>query len=461
MEQQSFAHTPCDMNPPLTSFTRSSHHVLIHHHQHHTSFSSFPLLLFFFLLLTTTVTFTFGQPEASPWPKDLISFDDYAKSVNIFNQAIKHQSTNRTHAKLLYLESVRINPHLAEAYLNLGMVCDDNKEIEEAYLAAAKAASEGRNDNVYGDAMGNLGHHIVEDSGKGHDYHVVEQAIRYYEEGLRVVPKHMSNLYNLGIAYERQGKRQEAYNAYKRVLDLDSLHIGANLNAGNLCMYAGLHNLSLALHRRALQGYEKNGHDSWWRIGLLNNMGQTNLMMFEPAEAMRLYRKALAIDNDDRMTLFNMFKVKRQMCDWDGWETISVPQMITFTKIDLKKGPNTTMMPYDVTLLPVSKELIYQVAVANLHDKGGLTPPGRNLKMAADDVLLGLNNVLGGGGERGERRRTKQLNVVYYGYDFNNHPMGHLTCGVLERHDRTKVNVKVRCLFVFFFCALAFGGKHI
>ena len=50
-------------------------------------------------------------------------------------------------------------------------------------------------------------------------------------------------------------------------------------------------------------------------------------------------------------------------------------------------GPNTTMMPYDATLLPVSKSFILQVAVANLHDKMGLTPPTRDPLKSKDDAM--------------------------------------------------------------------------
>jgi len=312
----------------------------------------------------------------------------------------------------------------------------------------------------YADAMGNLGHHIVEDSGRGHDYHVVEKAIQYYNEGLRVMPGHTSIAYNLGIAYERQGKRQEAYDAYQVVLKQNSMHIGANLNAGNLCMYAGLHNLSLALHRRALKGYELNGHDPWWQIGLLNNMGQTLLMMFEPGKAMDLYHQALMIDANDAMTLFNLFKVRRQMCDWDGWDSISVPQMITRTTHDFEKGPNTTMMPYDVTLLPVNKQLILNVAKSNLLSFQNLTPPQRTIQAVKLDQQLGehwkkrsllkkQSTTTIGTTETTETidtttttRKRLPLNVAYYGYDFNNHPMGHLTLGLFERHHRQKVRVQ-------------------
>ena len=247
--------------------------------------------LFIFLLLLLHPTPNHATDEASPWPKEHITFDTYAESVAIFNQAVQHQSSNPPKAKQLYLQATRVNPYLAEAYLNLGMLGSTHEEVKAMYLKAAEAAGEGRNNVVYSDAMGNLGHHIVEESGFGHDYYVVEQALAYYQEGLRVTPTHLSTLYNAGIAYERQGKRQEAFEMYKKALRQDALHIGANLNAGNLCMYAGLHNLSLVFHNRALEAYTQRGNNPWWKIGLLNNMGQTYLQMFQPDKTIELYRQ--------------------------------------------------------------------------------------------------------------------------------------------------------------------------
>jgi tetratricopeptide (TPR) repeat protein len=221
--------------------------------------------IFYFTFLYVSIVFVRGgeQPEASPWPKEEISYEKYVQSVKIFNQAVQHQSTDPKRAKELYLQSTVINPFLAEAYLNLGMLAATTEEVKEMYLKAAHAASNGRNNQLYSDAMGNLGHHLVEDSGLGHDYYIVEEALQYYREGLRVSPNHLSSLYNSGIAYEKQGKRQEAFDMYRRVMKEDSLHIGANLNAGNLCMYAGLHNLSLTFHSRALEGYTQRGNDPW------------------------------------------------------------------------------------------------------------------------------------------------------------------------------------------------------
>ena len=92
------------------------------------------------------------------------------------------------------------------------------------------------------------------------------------------------------------------------------------------------------------------------------------------------------------------------------------------------------MMPYDATLLPVSREVILHVANANVHSLLGLAPVQRPLSEVAKDALLGPSSIAtpapAGTRNRLQLSPRAPLKIAYYGYDFNNHPMGHLTCGM-------------------------------
>ena len=125
-------------------------------------------------------------------------------------------------AEIYYNKSLNFFPLFGEAYLNLG-----NIYRGERSLWAYKKAAEGIGPNslcpnrpLYANAMSNIGHHLVEGQGKtkGLDYENIQQAIEYYKEALRWVPEHHATWYNLGIAFEKQGFRQEAFNAYNEVL---------------------------------------------------------------------------------------------------------------------------------------------------------------------------------------------------------------------------------------------------
>ena len=64
-------------------------------------------------------------------------------------------------------------------------------------------------------------------------------------------------------------------------------------------------------------------------------MGQTMISQNDGIAALALYKEALKLVPDEPMTIFNMFKARRSMCDWEGWSDLEVPRMITMTKNDL------------------------------------------------------------------------------------------------------------------------------
>ena len=53
--------------------------------------TTWPLLLPLLLTFVTTFHFAAASPEASPWPKNYISYDIYKQSVEIFNEAVKQK----------------------------------------------------------------------------------------------------------------------------------------------------------------------------------------------------------------------------------------------------------------------------------------------------------------------------------------------------------------------------------
>ncbi len=50
--------------------------------------------------------------------------------------------------------------------------------------------------------------------------------------------QHTDALYNMGIAYEKQGRMNAAFKVYNDVLAIDDMHPGANMNAANVLFVA-------------------------------------------------------------------------------------------------------------------------------------------------------------------------------------------------------------------------------
>eukprot|EP00949_MAST-11_sp_MAST-11-sp1_P001329 g1329.t1 len=213
---------------------------------------------------------------ASPYDEGSgLLWETYVKSIEIFNQGNQmHMRNEYDEAIALYRQAVKLNPNLGEAYLNMGNIFRGPEQLW-AYEKAVEVSE--KNPRLRADALANVGHYLVEGSGNDNNYVVIQRAVNLYKEAIALRPNHDAALYNLGIAYEKQGKRQLAYDTYMKVLKVLPDHYGANLNAGNLCMYAGLLNLSLAYHVKALNSPTLS---TYYKIGLLNNMGQTLKMQF-------------------------------------------------------------------------------------------------------------------------------------------------------------------------------------
>ena len=59
-----------------------------------------------------------------------------------------------------------------------------------------------------------------------------DKAKEFLEKAIKIQPKNMNILNNLGAAYKGLGKSKEAINFYQKVLEIDSNHTNANYNLG-------------------------------------------------------------------------------------------------------------------------------------------------------------------------------------------------------------------------------------
>ena len=401
--------------------------------------SSITICCYFLLFLSSAINLicfansqpvqTNYAPEATPFNKEVCSYEDYQRAVELFNIGNNyHMDNDVKNAEIYYNKSLNFFPLFGEAYLNLGNIYRGERSLW-AYKKAAEVIGPNSlcpNRPLYANAMSNIGHHLVEGQGKtkGLDYENIQQAIEYYKEALRWVPEHHATWYNLGIAFEKQGFRQEAFNAYNEVLKFVPEHTGANLNIGNLLMYGGYHNASLKFHERVLQSPTVN---TWYKVATLNNMAETYRFLNDVESSLKTNKRALELEPGNTHTIFSIYKTKRTLIDWEGIED-EIDFMIHLTRTQLKNGPNCTMLPYDYTLMPVHKRDLLDVAAANTYIYDGLVHPPRD---PSKDHLVGIKF------QQQQQPKRHKLIVGYTGYDFNNHPMGHLTCGVLEMHDRS------------------------
>ena len=157
------------------------------------------------------------------------------------------------------------------------------------------------------------------------------------------------------------------------------------------------------------------------RVNVLNNMGQVLLDSEDLGAAFDAFAAARKIDGEDLASYFNLMKVRRASCDWSSGNLLRVSrELIKRCKANFEDGNDGVLLPFDATLLPVSNTDLLYFSRAASRRVNRLEP------VAIDSAKLSL-----------EAKVDKKLRIGYASFDFNDHPMGHLTAGFMGAHNRS------------------------
>lgn len=122
------------------------------------------------------------------------------------------QQSELKEAVRAFRKAVRINPYLTDAWNNLGLAYRERGRYEKALHAFDRAL----NDKTYRSPEKihfNIGHlHLA----RGEN----AEAIRSFEQALRLNPKYLRGILGLGTAYEKSGRPDLATRELKRVVSL-------------------------------------------------------------------------------------------------------------------------------------------------------------------------------------------------------------------------------------------------
>ena len=185
-------------------------------------------------------------------------------------------------------------------------------------------------------------------------------------------------------------------------------------------------------------------------------------------EASLSHREALALKGDDSVSLFSVLKAERTLCDWHdntildrvlrgcdkalypfnnrATEHASASSSSSSSSFrDDEKDLGCGLLPYDASLLPVSPAWLLSVASfrsnANENRVSFIDRSKCGTVENSVDGVRGVNGVNGVNGDYRVGTGKDRLRVAYVSYDLNNHPMGHLTVGLMERHRRDHIEV--------------------
>jgi tetratricopeptide (TPR) repeat protein len=216
-----------------------------------------------------------------------------------------------------FQEAIRLNPEYAAAHLNLGWAWYKEGKPAEALAAFGKAIS------LEPDlASAHLGRGAVLCDQK-QDY---QAAIAAFRKAIALQPDYPEAYYNLGVAFSKQGKANDAAAAYRKAASLRSDYVEAYQNLGALlCDKVHDYPGAIAAFREAIklepdnpaahfglgnsltkQGAQDEAVASYRKAIDLkptyadahNNLGRVLEAQRKPAEAMAEYREAIRLQPD-------------------------------------------------------------------------------------------------------------------------------------------------------------------
>jgi tetratricopeptide (TPR) repeat protein len=128
--------------------------------------------------------------------------------------------TNYSLAEKYYRESIRLNPHNAFVYTNLGyLLYRNNKNLDEAKVLYKKAIEIDPNDYI---AYNNLGNLLAKDESRFIDAELA------YNKAIEINPNFASAYFNLACLRSlsrKEENKDEAFKLLKKTVELDSKHI--------------------------------------------------------------------------------------------------------------------------------------------------------------------------------------------------------------------------------------------
>jgi protein O-GlcNAc transferase len=293
--------------------------------------------------------------------------------------------------------ALRIDARLALAHNNRGSALKRLGRLSEACEAFARAVAL---DPRLAQARNNLG---IALAARG-DWHA---AVAELEEAVRLDPGNIESRGELAGALVEAGQFPRAFEEFERATalapEVDSLWY----NLGTALMRFGDTPRAVAVFEEALR---RRPDDT----GVLLNLAQAILIDGRPREALRYLARARELEPDAPQSLPLLVNAKLQLCDWQDLQPL-VEGLLRVA------GENPDDVP-PLALAFVADDPAAQLAAARSYARSLL----RGLQAPA--VIA-------------THRRPGRLRVAYVSPDFGEHPVAHSIVEVLERHDRSRLEV--------------------
>ncbi len=234
-----------------------------------------------------------------------------------------------------------------------------------------------------------------------------DQALTSYEAVVALQPGHGEAWRHRGDALRQLGQAEAAVTSYDRALAIRPGDVQARLNRGEALHYLGRLEEAL-VDFEAAAAAAPNRADAHYNVGIV----LTELHRLD--EASVSLDKAMALQAAFPWLAGQALTTRLHLSRWDGFN-----ERRDRLAAQVKRG-EPAVTPFQVQALidaPETQRKAAEIYVAANNLKRHFLPPLAKLP------------------------RRERIRIGYFSSDFNDHPVSHLLSGVLEQHDRSKVEV--------------------
>jgi protein O-GlcNAc transferase len=285
---------------------------------------------------------------------------------------------------------------LPEAHLNLGNALREVGRLTEAADCYRRAIDL---DPDYGMAHSNLAR-VLNDQGQ------FEAGLESSRRAVELIPDFLGAQVNCAAALLGLERFAEAETPLRRAVELAPRVAEAHRDLGEILAKLGRLDEAVASYRRALDLKPAFAQAHYNLGNALKTQGRLN-------EAIACFERAVKLDSDDAGILAAWFREKQNICDWSGFR-----ENDTKVRRAIEAQPSI-LAP--LTLLALSSSAEEQLACAR--------------QVAAKIAVPGI--VI----PRPQHGPSERIRLGYLSADFRSHPVAFLIAGVIERHDRRRLDV--------------------
>ena len=330
---------------------------------------------------------------------------------------------------MLYRRVLAANDHDFDALHMLGIIFAQRGQFEEAeqMLRAALSIDPAVAQCLhnYGSVLSRLGRHtdavtsyqkalkIMPDYGPLYSdlgnaltaLGEVDNALASHDKAVKVAPRSAQAHYNRGITLFKLRRYDDALKSYNWAVFLDRNHAEAHCNRGDIFRVLKHYDEAFAAYDRSL-AINPNLAGAWRGRGIV----LFQLKRYE--EAVSAFERALALKPDLRELPGDFLLAKMHLCDWRDYES-EVAGVLSAVR-----SGKPASIPFALLPVPSSPADQLQCARNYIGDVPSAVPF-----------------------RHGQIYSHDRIRVAYLSSDFREHPMGRLTAGLFERHDKSGFEV--------------------